>query len=88
MLYFRDLQDRLRRLLWGGVLESGELTETALAEKTGFRQAHISNFLHRKRGLSLRATDDVLRAEELSCARSRAGGKTARAARPASCDGR
>jgi hypothetical protein len=47
-------------------MRAGELTETALAEKTGFRQAHISNFLLRKRGLSVRATDDVLLAEELS----------------------
>ncbi len=65
MLYFRDLHERLRGLLWER-MEAGELTETALAEKTGFRQAHISNFLLRKRGLSVRATDDVLRAERLS----------------------
>lgn len=65
MLYFRDLHQQLRRLLWERI-QSGELTETALAEKTGYRQAHISHFLNSKRGLSLEATDEVLQAEDLS----------------------
>jgi hypothetical protein len=65
MLHFRDLQETLRKLLWDRI-ESGELTGMALAEKTGFRQAHISNFLNRKRGLSLEGMDRVLKVEELS----------------------
>ena len=65
MLRFSDLQDALRKLLWERI-ESGELTGMALAEKTGFRQAHISNFLNCKRGLSLEGMDRVLTAEELS----------------------
>ncbi len=65
MLYFRDLQDALRKILWERI-DSGELTGMALAEKTGFRQAHISNFLNRKRGFSLEGMDRVLRVEELS----------------------
>ncbi len=37
-----------------------------LAELTGFKQAHISNFLNRKRGLSLEGMDKVLQVEHLS----------------------
>jgi transcriptional regulator with XRE-family HTH domain len=33
-----------------------------LARKTGFTQAHISNFINRKRGLKLRALDRMLKA--------------------------
>jgi transcriptional regulator with XRE-family HTH domain len=65
MLQFQDLQEALRRLLWERI-ESGELTGMGLAEKTGFRQAHISNFLNRKRGLSLDGMDRVLQVEDLS----------------------
>ena len=36
------------------------LTGLSLAEQTGFKQAHISNFLNRKRGLSIDAMDKVL----------------------------
>ncbi len=65
MLRFFNLQDNLRRLLWSRI-EQGELTGLMLAEKTGFRQAHISNFLNRKRGLSFGAIDRILDAEDLS----------------------
>ncbi len=65
MLRFHHLQEALRKLLWERI-ESGELTGAALAEQTGFRQAHISNFLNRKRGLSLKGLDRVLAAEEIS----------------------
>lgn len=65
MLRFHDLQEALRKLLLERI-ESGELTGMALAEKTGFRQAHISNFLNRKRGLSIEGMDRVLKVEELS----------------------
>jgi len=42
------------------------LTGLRLAEQTGFKQAHISNFLNRKRGLSLEGMDKVLRVQHLS----------------------
>lgn len=65
MLRFADLQDSLRALLWSQI-EAGELTGTELASASGFRQAHISNFLNRKRGLSLEGLDRILTADELS----------------------
>jgi transcriptional regulator with XRE-family HTH domain len=58
---FVALQEALRREVRRRI-ESGELTGMELAQKTGFTQAHISNFLNRKRGLKLRALDRMLRA--------------------------
>ena len=62
---FRTLQDNLRKTLWGRI-EEGDLTGLRLAEQTGFKQAHISNFLNRKRGLSLEGMDKVLSVQHLS----------------------
>src|SRR5438874_7506763 len=62
---FKTLQDNLRRTLWGRI-EEGDLTGLRLAEQTGFKQAHISNFLNRKRGLSLEGMDKVLAVQHLS----------------------
>jgi hypothetical protein len=62
---FRALQDNLRRTLWARI-EAGELTGLRLAEQTGFRQAHISNFLNKKRGLSVEGMDNVLQVQHLS----------------------
>ena len=62
---FKTLQDNLRRALWGRIA-TGELTGIHLAEQTGFKQAHISNFLNRKRGLSIEGTDKVLSVARLS----------------------
>ena len=62
---FRTLQDNLRKTLWERI-EAGELTGLRLAEQTGFKQAHISNFLNRKRGLSLEGMDKVLNVQHLS----------------------
>ena len=62
---FKTLQENLRRILQLRI-EAGELTGLALAERTGFKQAHISNFLNRKRGLSIEAMDKVLAVEYLS----------------------
>jgi hypothetical protein len=56
---FQTLQDRLRKLLRSRV-ETGDLTGLSLARRSGFRQAHISNFLNQKRGLSLDAMDRIL----------------------------
>ncbi|HZQ68341.1 MAG TPA: S24 family peptidase [Terriglobales bacterium] len=62
---FKALQENLRRTLWGRI-EEGDLTGLRLAEQTGFKQAHISNFLNRKRGLSLEGMDKVLNVQHLS----------------------
>src|SRR5579863_5999329 len=62
---FRVLQDNLRDTLWERI-DEGELTGLRLAQQTGFKQAHISNFLNRKRGLSLEGMDRVLAVQHLS----------------------
>jgi len=62
---FKILQDNLRNILRDRI-ESGELTGLKLAQQTGFKQAHISNFLNRKRGLSLEGMDKVLQVQHLS----------------------
>jgi hypothetical protein len=62
---FKILQDNLRKILWERI-EAGELTGLHLAQQTGFKQAHISNFLNRKRGLSLEGMDKVLAVQHLS----------------------
>jgi transcriptional regulator with XRE-family HTH domain len=56
---FQSLQESLRAAVWAR-LERGELTGKSLAGKAGFRQAHLSNFLNGKRGLSLQAMDRLL----------------------------
>ncbi len=58
---FVALQEALRRHLRRRIA-AGELTGMELARKTGFTQAHISNFINRKRGLKLRALDRMLKA--------------------------
>ena len=62
---FRALQENLRQALRQRI-EEGELTGLRLAQETGFKQAHISNFLNRKRGLSVEGMDKVLRVQRLS----------------------
>src|SRR6266436_3661589 len=62
---FKALQENLRQTLWERI-EGGELTGLRLAQQTGFKQAHISNFLNRKRGLSLEGMDRVLNVQHLS----------------------
>jgi hypothetical protein len=62
---FKALQENLRKILVQRI-ESGELTGLRLARQTGFKQAHISNFLNRKRGLSLEGMDKVLSVQHLS----------------------
>ena len=62
---FRVLQENLRKTLRERI-DAGELTGLRLAEQTGFKQAHISNFLNRKRGLSLEGMDKVLNVQHLS----------------------
>jgi hypothetical protein len=62
---FQDLHELLRLELLRRI-ERGTLTGTRLAQQTGFQQAHISNFLNRKRALSLEGLDRVLAAQELT----------------------
>ena len=62
---FKALQDNLRKTLWSRI-EEGGLTGLRLAKETGFKQAHISNFLNRKRGLSIEGMDKVLNVQRLS----------------------
>ena len=62
---FKALQENLRKALWKRI-EAGELTGLKLAKQTGFQQAHISNFLNRKRSLSLDGMDRVLTAQHMS----------------------
>jgi len=59
-----DLQDRVRTLVRERI-ESGELTGTELASRAGFKQAHVSNFLNRRRGLSVEAMDRVMQVMQL-----------------------
>src|SRR5258708_13859984 len=62
---FKSLQENLRKAIWERI-EDGGLTGLRLAEQTGFKQAHISNFLNRKRSLSLEGMDRVLSVQHLS----------------------
>ncbi len=62
---FRHLQENLRKALWRRI-EHGDLTGLRLAQQTGFKQAHMSNFLNRKRRLSLDGMDKVLAVQHLS----------------------
>lgn len=58
---FEKLQDNLRRKILAHV-DAGQITGLRLAEMAGFQQAHISNFLNRRRALSLEGMDAVLSA--------------------------
>jgi transcriptional regulator with XRE-family HTH domain len=59
------LQEELRRVLWERI-QAKKLSGLGLAKQTGFEQAYISNFLNRKRSLSLEGMDRVLAAQSLS----------------------
>jgi hypothetical protein len=61
---FQDLHELVRLELLRRI-ERGTLTGTRLAHQAGFQQAHISNFLNRKRALSLEGLDRVLAAQNL-----------------------
>jgi transcriptional regulator with XRE-family HTH domain len=54
-----DLHSRLRALI-GERIDAKELTGTELAKRAGFQQAHISNFLNQRRGLSVEAMDRLM----------------------------
>jgi plasmid maintenance system antidote protein VapI len=62
---FEDLHELVRTELFRRI-ECGDLTGAALARQAGFQQAHISNFLNRKRALSLQGLDRVLAAQGMT----------------------
>lgn len=62
---FSQLHERLRLEIWRRI-DRGMLTSSLLARQTGLRPSHISNFLHKKRRLSLDALDRVLSSQLLA----------------------
>jgi hypothetical protein len=62
---FEDLHEFLRLELLRRI-DRGLLTGVTIARQAGFRQAHISNFLNRKRALSLSGLDRVLASQNLT----------------------
>jgi len=62
---FLELHERLRLETWRRI-DQGILSSSLLSRQTGLAQAHISNFLHRRRRLSLPALDRILLAEALN----------------------
>jgi plasmid maintenance system antidote protein VapI len=62
---FQDLHELLRVELQHRI-DRGALTGSRLAQQAGFQQAHISNFLNRKRALSLDGLDRVLASQNLT----------------------
>jgi hypothetical protein len=64
---FTQMHERLRLELLRRI-QRGTLSVSLLARQTGFGQAHLSNFLHSRRQLSLEAIDRILAAQYLSAA--------------------
>jgi len=62
---FQDLHESLRLELVRRI-EEGDLTGTRIAVQSGFKQGHLSNFLNRKRALSLEGLDRVLASQGLA----------------------
>jgi hypothetical protein len=61
---FNQMHERLRLELLRRI-QRGSLSVSLLARQTGFGQAHLSNFLHSRRQLSLNAMDRILAAQHL-----------------------
>ena len=61
---FTQMHERLRLELLRRI-QRGSLSVSLLARQTGFGQAHLSNFLHSRRQLSLEAIDRVLAAQHM-----------------------
>ena len=62
-----QMHERLRLELLRRI-QRGTLSVSLLARQTGFGQAHLSNFLHSRRQLSLEAMDRILAAQHLTAA--------------------
>lgn len=61
---FTQMHERLRLKLLRRI-NRGTLRVSLLARQTGFSQAHLSNFLHSERQLSLQALDRVMAAQHM-----------------------
>jgi hypothetical protein len=61
---FTQMHERLRLELLRRI-QRGTLSVSLLSRQTGFGQAHISNFLHSRRQLSLDALDRILAAQHM-----------------------
>jgi transcriptional regulator with XRE-family HTH domain len=64
---FTQMHERLRLELLRRI-QRGTLSVSLLARQTGFGQAHLSNFLHSRRQLSLEAMDRILAAQHFTVA--------------------
>jgi transcriptional regulator with XRE-family HTH domain len=64
---FTQMHEHLRLELLRRI-QRGTLSVSLLARQTGFGQAHLSNFLHSRRQLSLEAMDRILAAQHLTAA--------------------
>ncbi len=64
---FTQMHERLRLELLRRV-QRGTVSVSLLGRQTGFGQAHLSNFLHSRRQLSLQAMDRILTAQHLTAA--------------------
>jgi hypothetical protein len=61
---FTQMHERLRRALMDRI-QRGALSVSLLSRQTGLGQAHISNFLRNRRGLSKEAIDRILHAQHM-----------------------
>jgi hypothetical protein len=77
---FTQLQERLRQELLRRI-DRGSVNGALLARQTGFQPSHISNFLRRRRTLSLSGLDRLLAAQMLTIADLLALGDTSSAHR-------
>ena len=64
---FTQIHERLRLELLRRI-QRGTVSVSLLGRQTGFGQAHLSNFLHSRRQLSLQAMDRILAAQHLTVA--------------------
>jgi len=62
---FSQMHERLRLELLRRI-QRGTLSVSLLARQTGFGQSHLSNFLNRKRQMSLEGLDRILAAQQLA----------------------
>jgi len=64
---FTQMHERLRLELLRRI-QRGTLSVSLLARQTGYGQAHLSNFMHSRRQLSLEALDRILAAQRMAAA--------------------
>lgn len=64
---FTQMHERLRQELLRRI-QRGTLTVSLLGRQTGLGQSHLSNYLHKRRQLSLGAMDRILEAQQMTAA--------------------